>query len=72
MYPFQPIYKENKMNKFRLISVFVVLAMVFSFANVSSVAATSPNPLDDGGWELVAHMSNSGGMFDGNGELMPN
>jgi len=60
------------MNKFRLISVFVVLAMVFSFANVSSVAATSPNPLDDGGWELVAHMSNSGGMFDGNGELMPN
>ena len=34
--------------------------------------ATYPNPLDDGGWELVAHMSNSGGMFDGNGELMPN
>jgi hypothetical protein len=60
------------MNKFRLISIFVVLAMLFGFANVSSVAATSPNPLDDGGWELVAHMSNSGGMFDGNGELMPN
>ncbi len=59
------------MKKFRLISVFVVLAMLFSFANVSSVAATSPNPLDDGGWELVAHMSDSGGMFDGNGELMP-
>ena len=33
--------------------------------------ATPPTPLDDGGWELVAHMSNSGGMFDGNGELMP-
>ena len=33
--------------------------------------ATYPNPLDDAGWELVAHMSNSGGMFDGNGELMP-
>ena len=39
---------------------------------ISTVTATSPNPLDDGGWELVAHMSNSGGMFDGNGELMPN
>ena len=33
--------------------------------------ATPPSPLDDGGWELVAHMSNSGGMFDGNGELAP-
>ena len=38
---------------------------------VGPVAATSPNPLDDGGWELVAHMSDIGGMFDGNGELSP-
>jgi hypothetical protein len=59
------------MNKYRILSIFVILAMLFSFANISQVAATSPNPLDDGGWELVAHMSNSGGMFDGNGELAP-
>ncbi len=25
------------------------------------------SPLLESGWELVAHMSNSGGMFDGNG-----
>ena len=29
------------------------------------------SPLDEAGWHLVAHMSNSGGMFDGNGELQP-
>ena len=31
--------------------------------------ATSINPLDDGGWQLVAHMSGSGGMFDGDCQL---
>lgn len=46
------------------VAVGLVLALTFN-----TVAATSPNPLDDGGWVLVAHMSNSGGMFDGNGEL---
>ncbi|CAK0759300.1 hypothetical protein CCP3SC1AL1_2620001 [Gammaproteobacteria bacterium] len=39
---------------------------------VEAVLATSPNPLDDAGWELVAHMSNSGGVFDGDGDLSPN
>jgi len=29
-------------------------------------------PLDEAGWHLVAHMSDSGGIFDGNGELKPN
>jgi hypothetical protein len=42
MYPFQPIYKEKIMNKFRLMSFFVILAMVFSFANVSPAGAAGP------------------------------
>ncbi len=41
----------------------------YSLSDVLTVPA--PSPLDDGGWELVAHMSNLGGMFDGNGDLAP-
>ncbi len=39
------------MNKFRIMSVFVVLAMLFSFANVSPAAAEEPSPpVDPSGW----------------------
>jgi hypothetical protein len=55
---------EKKVKK-----LFFILSFIFP---QSSVWATSINPLNDGGWELVSHMSNNGGMFDGNGELMPN
>ena len=53
------------MRKFCLVVLLVV------FGGSSGAWATSVNPLDDGGWEIVAHISNQGGMFDGNGDLDP-
>lgn len=48
-----------------------IITILFAFLLQGTAAATSINPLNDGGWQLVAHMSNNGGMFDGNGELLP-
>lgn len=48
-----------------------IVSVFLAFLIQGSAWATSINPLDDGGWELVAHMSGIGGMFDGNGELQP-
>jgi hypothetical protein len=58
------------MRKYFVRLVLVVLVVVFSGWS-SGAWATSVNPLDDGGWEIVAHISNQGGMFDGNGDLDP-
>ncbi|GEM_PF-4513846 len=49
-----------------------IIALLIFILIQNASRATSINPLDDSGWELVAHMSNTGGMFDGNGELRPN
>jgi len=46
-----------------------LLAGLALAATAVAAHATSLNPLNDGGWQLVAHMSNTGGMFDGAGEL---
>jgi hypothetical protein len=35
----------------------------------SAATAVSADPLSESGWHLVAHMSASGGMFDGDGNL---
>ena len=66
----------NNNKPFKMVTLVALLlaltAVLFAQGGaISTVSATSPNPLDDGGWDLVAHMSNSGGMFGGNGELMP-
>ena len=39
------------MNKFRIMSVFVILAMLFSFANVSQASAAGPNLIVNGSFE---------------------
>ena len=39
------------MNKFRITSVFMILAMLFSFANVSPVSAAGPNLIVNGSFE---------------------
>ncbi len=49
-----------------------IIALLIFILIQNASRATSINPLDDSGWELDAHMSNTGGMFDGNGELRPN
>lgn len=49
----------------------LALVTALSVAGANPVAAAPPTPLDDGGWDLVAHMSDSGGMFDGDGDLQP-
>lgn len=52
--------------------LFAVMALgSIALGASGSAHATSINPLADGGWSLVAHMSNQGGMFDGNGDLQP-
>ena len=50
-------------------NLFFAVSLILS---LNFVWATSTNPLNDAGWTLVSHMSNSGGMFDGNGELNSN
>jgi len=52
----------------KLLAGLAVGAMILGMVEVAQ--STSINPIDDGGWQLIAHMSNSGGMFDGNGNLM--
>lgn len=59
------------MNKYRLLRRLLPLFALASTLTSQAVNATSINPLDDGGWALVAHMSNVGGYFDGVGELAP-
>ena len=39
------------MNKFRMMSFFVILAMLFGFAGISPVAAASPNLIVNGNFE---------------------
>ena len=55
----------------RLVRLFLAFVVLVVLGWSSGAGATSLNPLDDGGWHLVAHISNQGGMFDGDGELQP-
>ena len=62
---------SNVMTRWR--DALAIAALAAALVGMTLVAApadaSSHSPLDDGGWVLVAHMSDSGGMFDGNGEL---
>jgi hypothetical protein len=57
------------MTRSRRLTLVLALTLVFGLMATAPVVATSTTPLDEGGWVLVAHMSNSDGMFDGDGDL---
>jgi hypothetical protein len=51
------------------VSLLLAAAATLAAPAAHAVFAIPASPLDQGGWTLAAHMSNTGGMFDGQGEL---
>jgi hypothetical protein len=51
LYPFHTTHKGNIIYKFRMMSILVILAMLFSFGNVSPAGAASANLTVNGSFE---------------------
>lgn len=53
----------------RALTLIAAASALMAAPAAHAVFAIPASPLDQGGWTLAAHMSNQGGMFDGQGEL---